>query len=72
MFRLIDVWGLMIAASDLAGGMNLLLYKTDGFIVGKVVGIMIKIYVQYKLSLITGNQHYLDKETAAAADIITF
>ena len=71
MFRLIDIWGLMIAASDLAGGVNLLLYKTDGFILGKILGIMIKIYVQYKLSIITGNAHYLDRGTAAA-DIITF
>lgn len=66
-----DIWGLMIAASELAGGMNLFFYKTDGFIVGKVVGIIIKIFVQLKLGIITGNQHYLDRSTESD-EIIAF
>ena len=59
--RLIDAWGLMIAASNLAGVISNLLYKTDGFTVGKLVGILIKIVVQLKLNLMIGNQTYLDK-----------
>lgn len=75
LFRLIDAWGLMIAFTDFAYQSNVLLYKTDGFTVGKTLGIMIKIYVQLKLNLWTGNQNYLDRDVvipSSVADLIAF
>ena len=50
---------MLIGFSDLAYQTNVLLYKSDGFTVGKTLGIMIKIYVQIKLNITTGNQDYL-------------
>lgn len=69
LIRFIDAWGLMIAGANFAGALNLTLYKSDGFTWGRMAGILVKIIIQLKLNIITGNQTYLDREIS---DMIAF
>lgn len=64
LIRLIDAWGMMISVTEIADAFGLLGFKTDGFVVGKLLGVLIKVAVQFKLNIITGNQSYLDRETS--------
>ena len=59
----------MIAMANFAGALNLTLFKSDGFTWGRMAGIFLKICVQLKLNIITGNQSYLDREVS---DIVAF
>lgn len=70
LIRLFDAWGLMMAASNLFGAMNLTMFKSDGFTYGKMFGILIKLVVQFKLRHITGSQSYLDK--GSMVELIAF
>ena len=55
LLRLLDVSGLLGAIAESAYFVNVLLYKTDGFTLGKVVGKAIKLTVQMYLYLKTSN-----------------
>ena len=55
LLRLLDVSGLLGAIAESAYFVNVLLYKTDGFTLGKVIGKAIKLTVQMYLYLKTSN-----------------
>ena len=55
MLRLLDVSGLIGALAESAYFVNVLLYKTDGFTLGKVLGKAIKLTVQLYLYVKTSN-----------------
>ena len=55
LLRLLDVSGLIGAIAESAYFVNVLLYKTDGFTLGKVLGKAIKLTVQMYLYLKTSN-----------------
>ena len=55
LLRLLDVSGLIGALAESAYFVNVLLYKTDGFTLGKVLGKAIKLTVQLYLYVKTSN-----------------
>ena len=62
MFRVSDMIGLANAAAEIFYQLNVLLYKTDGFVYGKLVGKLVKVYVQFKLIDFTQNYNYYHEE----------
>ena len=59
LFRALDMLGMFNAAGETMYFVNVLLYKTDGFTVGKLLGKILKVAAQFKLMTFTGNQNYL-------------
>ena len=55
LLRLLDVSGLIGAIAESAYFVNVLLYKTDGFTLGKVIGKAFKMTVQWYLYRKTSN-----------------
>lgn len=72
--RVIDLLGGVNALIELAYYINLLLYKGDPFTKGRTLGKLIKLIVQTKLVLYTGNANYLyvptDEDKKASDDAV--
>jgi len=54
-FRISDMLGMFNAFAEIFYQFNVLIYKSDGFVFGKLIGKIIKVYVQFKLMIYTGN-----------------
>ena len=57
--RVIDLIGGINNLIELAYFINVLLYKSDPFTLGRTLGKLVKLVVQFKLVLYTGNANYL-------------
>ena len=57
--RWVDMYGLLNAVTEIAYYSNVAIYKTDSYSMGKLLGKLTKVAVQWKLFMYTGNASYL-------------
>ena len=65
-FRIIDMIGMFNAFQEIAYSINVSIYKVDVFVLGQLLGKIIKLVTQLELIRLTSTQSYLYDQSYAA------
>ncbi len=67
-FRIVDMIGMLNAFQEIAYSINVSIYKVDVFVLGQLLGKIIKLVTQLELIRITSTQSYLYDHSYDRAD----